>query len=92
MLQIHQGNGYIAQTATSVLAVLGLVATGLGLAVLPASVRGLSFSGMSLVPIEDSPSVTMLAVYRKGSRSPQLEAFLNQLRSGPADPGGSIAG
>jgi len=91
MIQRHRGSGYIAQKATSVLAVLGLVATGLGLALLPASVRGLSLVGMSLVPIEDSPLVVMLAVYRNGQLSPQLEAFLNQLRNDPAGPGARIA-
>lgn len=80
MLQQHQGGGYIAQKASSLLTVLGLVSTGLGLAVLPTSIRGLNFTGMSLVAIENSPSAVMLAVYSGGPRSPYLEAFLQQIR------------
>lgn len=80
LLRSHKSGGYIAQKASSVLAVLGLVATGLGLSVLPASVQGLSFDGMELVEIEDSTRAVMLVVHSERPLPPLLEAFLDVVR------------
>src|SRR5690606_3294058 len=50
----------IAQTATSILSILGLVSAGLGLALLPESVRGLTL-GVEYVSLDPSPRTAILA-------------------------------
>lgn len=71
----------IAQSATSVLAVLGLVAAGLGVAVLPASVTDLPHSGAVFVEIEGSPQATILAIHRPDADSPLIDPFLEAVRT-----------
>lgn len=68
----------IAQTATSILSILGLVSAGLGLALLPESVRGLTV-GVEYVPLDPAPRTAILAVRHEDHRSPQLDPFLESL-------------
>lgn len=74
--QEHAGAATIAQEATSIQAVLGLVAAGLGISLLPASVRALERSGVSCVSVVPSPRSSMLLAYRRGDRSPLTRAFV----------------
>jgi DNA-binding transcriptional LysR family regulator len=75
-LQREHDGAFIAQEATSIQAVLGLVAAGLGISLLPASVRSLDRSGVSFTALSPSPRSSMLLASRKTSRSPLTAAFL----------------
>lgn len=68
----------IAQTANSILSILGLVSAGLGLALLPDSIRGLVF-GVEYVSLDPAPRTAILAVRHEDHRSPQLDPFLESL-------------
>lgn len=70
----------IAQKATSILAVLGLVAAGLGIALLPDSVRDLDVARIEYAELDPSPVTSVLAVRHRGARSPHIEPFLESLR------------
>ena len=79
-LRQEHGGGPIAQEATSIQAVLGLVAAGLGIAIMPASVRGLSREGVSFVAIQTDQRSTMVAARREEDSSPLVLAFLDAAR------------
>jgi DNA-binding transcriptional LysR family regulator len=79
-LRQEQGGGPIAQEATSIQAVLGLVAAGLGIAIMPASVRGLSREGVGFVSIRTNHRSTILAARRENDNSPLVLAFLDAAR------------
>lgn len=74
------GAADIAQEATSIQAVLGLVAAGLGIAVLPASVRQLSRTGIEFVAIRPRHRSTLYIATRRDDRSPLLAAFIAAAR------------
>ncbi|OJU95999.1 MAG: hypothetical protein BGO23_09180 [Solirubrobacterales bacterium 67-14] len=67
----------IAQQATSVLSILGLVSAGMGLSLLPDSVRELAFVGIRYVELDPSPRTSILAVRHRENDSPQIEPFLS---------------
>ena len=71
----------ITQEATSVQAVMGLVAAGLGIAVLPSSVRSLRRDGIAFVDLASSELSLILAVRRRRESSPLVEAFIEAARS-----------
>lgn len=71
----------IAQKATGTLAVLGLVAAGLGLALLPASIRELKIAGVEYARLDPSPHIPLLAVRHREARSLHIEPFLEAIRS-----------
>ncbi len=77
LMQEAGGTGRIAQEATSIQAVLGLVAAGLGIAVLPDSVRSLSRDGVGFTSIRSAQRSTMIGVYRHDDDSPLIHAFLD---------------
>lgn len=77
----HGNPARITQTASSIQAVLGLVAAGLGVAVLPSSVRSLSREGIAFVDL-DSPELSqILAVRRRGDDSPLVTGFREAARA-----------
>jgi DNA-binding transcriptional LysR family regulator len=76
VLQHQHGAVHIAQEATSIQAVLGLVAAGLGISLLPASVKSLSRTGVSFVALTESPRSAMQIARRESDRSPLTAAFL----------------
>lgn len=72
----------IAQEVMEIPATLGLVAAGLGIALLPSSVRTLSRDGVAYVEIADTPPVlSTMVVWRRGSLSAVLERFLEVARA-----------
>lgn len=84
-LQQEQGGvARIAQEASSIQAVLGLVAAGLGIALLPASVRSLTRAGLVFITLAPSPRSSMLVASRRGDRSPLTHAFLTATKAAPA--------
>jgi DNA-binding transcriptional LysR family regulator len=80
LLQRH-GGANIAQEATSIQAVLGLVAAGLGVSLLPASVTSLTRRGISFATLAESPRSTMQMAWRESDRSPLTAAFLEAARA-----------
>jgi DNA-binding transcriptional LysR family regulator len=72
--------GNIAQEATSIQAVLGLVAAGLGIAILPASVRSLSRDGVGFVAIRSRHRSPLFIARRRGDDSPLVSRFVAAAR------------
>jgi DNA-binding transcriptional LysR family regulator len=64
---------------------LGLVSAGIGVTLMPASIRSLGRSGVVYRPLAPPvPHVEMGVAYRHGARSPVLLAFLQVLREATA--------
>ena len=67
----------IAQHAQQINGLLALVAAGLGLALVPASMRTVRLAGVSYVALEDSDAYMLLAIAsRADDHSPALQQFL----------------
>jgi DNA-binding transcriptional LysR family regulator len=79
-LQRESGGARIAQEASSIQAVLGLVAAGLGVSLLPASVRSLARSGVSFIELSPSPRSAMQLAWRESDPSPLTAAFVAAAR------------
>jgi DNA-binding transcriptional LysR family regulator len=77
----HGSSARITQEANSVQAVLGLVAAGLGIAVLPSSVRILSREGIAFSELTPSRTSPLLAVTQTGDRSPLVGFFVEEARA-----------
>jgi DNA-binding transcriptional LysR family regulator len=88
LIREQGGSGRIAQEATSIQAVLGLVAAGLGVALLPESVRSLSRDGVAFVAIRSAARSPVLAARRADDHSPLVEAFLAAARRAADGSGG----
>lgn len=74
----------ICQEVQQVSAMLTLVAAGVGLALVPASMRVVHLEGVRLVPLEDAQAQLLLAVAtRREDPSPVLRRFLRILRPLP---------
>ena len=70
----------IVQQAQQVNGLLALVAAGLGLALVPASMRAVRMTGVSYVPLDDPEACLVLAVAcRENDPSPALHQFLATL-------------
>jgi DNA-binding transcriptional LysR family regulator len=67
---------------TQMLTVIGLVAAGMGLSLVPASMRTVRWKGIVYRPVEDQmPPVADLAVaWRRDETSPVVQAFLGVVR------------
>ncbi|MCB0864898.1 MAG: LysR family transcriptional regulator [Solirubrobacterales bacterium] len=85
----HGRSARITQEATSVQAVMGLVAAGLGIAVLPSSVRSISREGIAFVDLRPSQVSLILAVHGRDESSPLVQAFIKAARSSSPDSGKS---
>jgi DNA-binding transcriptional LysR family regulator len=83
LCQRHGFSPMVEQQATSIQAVLGLVAAGLGVSVLPKSVETLRRVGVQYVPLQGSRT-TLLIAWREGDPSPVLAELLNQIGIKPA--------
>lgn len=71
----------IVQRGPDIIAVLALVAAGIGVTLVPKSLENLRFPGLVYRPIDLKTPGTLFAVHRKIDRSPAIKAFLAQLRS-----------
>jgi DNA-binding transcriptional LysR family regulator len=78
----------IRQEVQQVTALLPLVAAGLGLALVPASLRVVQLAGVGFVPMDDPDAHLLLAVAsRVDNTSPVLESFLRTVRQSRASLG-----
>jgi DNA-binding transcriptional LysR family regulator len=85
----HQlgGEEVIVQEVAEMQTVIGLVAAGVGISLVPESVRALQRRGVSYRPLADGgPTVELAVAWRTGDDSPVLAAFLALVRaSAPAE-------
>jgi DNA-binding transcriptional LysR family regulator len=67
----------IVQEAREASTIIGLVATGLGVSILPASCSHIHIEGVSYVPLADASAVSEVHVaYREDERSPLVPRFI----------------
>jgi DNA-binding transcriptional LysR family regulator len=79
----------IVQNATEMQTIVGLVATGIGVSLVPASVEHLALQGVAYRPVTGGPVVELAAITRSTEDSPVVHAFLElarELRDGDASP------
>lgn len=70
----------IRQEALQLSSLLSLVAAGIGLAVVPASLRAVGLPGIAFVPLADAEATMPVAIaWRKGDGAPVLQRFLEGL-------------
>ena len=75
----------IAQEAKEIQTVVGFVAAGYGVSLMPRAVRRLSHSGVAYVPLAPPQvQIEVAAAYRQGDASPLLAAFLAVLKESPS--------
>ena len=66
---------------------LALVAAGIGLALVPASMRAVQLTGVSYVPLQDAEAYLLLAMAsRIDDPSPVLAQWLQLARESPSAP------
>ena len=84
----------IIQEVAEMQTLIGLVAAGVGISLVPESVRGMQRRGVSYRELaEDAPTVALAVAHRAGDDSPVLDAFLRLVRAmAPADGGEREAG
>jgi DNA-binding transcriptional LysR family regulator len=71
----------IAQEVAPMESVIGLVAAGVGIAIVPSVARRLRITGVEYRPIRERYAYTEFAIaWRKDNLSPVVEAFINLLR------------
>jgi DNA-binding transcriptional LysR family regulator len=66
----------VVQEAAEMQTIVGLVATGIGVSLVPASVEHLALQGVAYRPVTGGPSVDLAAVTREDEESPVVAAFL----------------
>lgn len=91
-LQQQHGPIRIAQEATSIQAVLGLVAAGLGVSLLPASVTALTRSGIAFSILSSSPRSEIQLAWRAADRSPLTAGFVAAAQAGESKRNGRSRG
>jgi DNA-binding transcriptional LysR family regulator len=73
---------HVVQQTAEIHTAISLAAAGLGVTLVPASVRSAHRSGVAFCAIEEPPPMTELALtYREGDTSPTLHAFLDVARA-----------
>jgi DNA-binding transcriptional LysR family regulator len=61
--------------------IVGLVAAGIGVAIVPADTRFIQLAGVTYMPLRDSRAVsTLYLAYRKSDNNPHLAALVSHLR------------
>jgi DNA-binding transcriptional LysR family regulator len=72
----------IAQYAPEMMTIIGLVAAGIGVSPVPASVAHLAIDGVTYRPLSGAPDTELVAVTRAAEESPAVRAFLAEARAG----------
>jgi DNA-binding transcriptional LysR family regulator len=67
---------HIVQDAPEMLTIIGLVAAGIGVSPVPASVERLALDGVTYRPLTGAPDADLVAVTRAGEESPLARAFV----------------
>jgi DNA-binding transcriptional LysR family regulator len=71
---------HVVQYAPEMTTIIGLVAAGIGLSPVPASVARLGLEGVTYRPLTGAPDTELLAVTRTGDDSPLVAAFIAEAR------------
>lgn len=71
---------HVVQYAPEMTTIVGLVAAGIGLSPVPASVARLGLDGVTYRPLTGAPDTELLAVTRTGDESPLVAAFVAEAR------------
>jgi DNA-binding transcriptional LysR family regulator len=71
---------HVVQYAPEMLTIIGLVAAGIGVSPVPASLSRLALEGVTYRPLSGAPDTELLAVYRAGESSPLVAAFIADAR------------
>jgi DNA-binding transcriptional LysR family regulator len=71
----------VVQYAPEMLTIIGLVAAGIGVSLVPASVQGLALDGVAYRPVAGGPAADLAAVTRAGDESPLVRAFVAHARA-----------
>jgi DNA-binding transcriptional LysR family regulator len=81
IITIYQQAGFhskVAQEAVQMQTIVGLVAAGLGIAIVPASLQNFHRSGVVYRPLrEQIPDTGLYLTWRQHDSSPVISAFLN---------------
>ncbi len=73
---------HVAQYAPEMMTIIGLVAAGIGVSPVPASVAHLAIDGVTYRPLSGAPDTELVAVTRSAEHSPLVTAFLSEARNG----------
>jgi DNA-binding transcriptional LysR family regulator len=71
----------VVQYAPEMLTIIGLVAAGIGISLVPASVSALTLEGVTYRPVSGAPSSELVAVTRAGEHSQLVRAFVEHARA-----------
>jgi DNA-binding transcriptional LysR family regulator len=70
----------VVQEADRIQTIIGLVAAGIGVALVPDSMRNLRRSGVAYRPLQGSPTIDIAAAWRRDNDSPALTSLLSVIR------------
>jgi DNA-binding transcriptional LysR family regulator len=86
-IDVLGGEEVITQEVAEMQTVIGLVAAGAGISLVPQSVRALKRQGVTYRPLDDgAPAVRLDMAWRRGDESPVIAAFTAMARAAaPAD-------
>jgi DNA-binding transcriptional LysR family regulator len=80
----HGGNARIVQEAIQMQTIISLVSAGMGIALVPASLRHLARTGVRYVDLAgEAPSLESGIVWRRGDITPTLDRFLDVALEAP---------
>jgi DNA-binding transcriptional LysR family regulator len=71
----------VIQQAAETQTIIGLVAAGVGVSLVPASVQQLALDGVAYRPVADAPDTELAALRRPEERSELIDAFLDAARA-----------
>ncbi|WP_286773919.1 LysR substrate-binding domain-containing protein, partial [Sphingomonas sp. 66-10] len=78
----HGSNPRVAQYAIQMQTIISLVSAGMGIALVPASLRHLARSGVRYLPLEDeAPLLETGIVWRRDDTAPTLGNFLRMIET-----------
>jgi DNA-binding transcriptional LysR family regulator len=72
---------HVVQYAPEMMTIIGLVAAGIGVSPVPASVAHLAIDGVTYRPLSGAPDTELVALTRAGDTSPLAEAFVADARA-----------
>src|SRR5262249_51402702 len=78
------GGPQIIQYAPETLTIIGLVAAGTGVSLVPASVARLALDGVAYRPVTGAPLSELVAITRAGDDSALVRAFVSEAVKSPA--------
>jgi DNA-binding transcriptional LysR family regulator len=74
----------VIQYAPEMLTIIGLVAAGTGVSLVPASVNRLALDGVTYRPVSGAPLSELVAITRAGEESALVQAFVSEASASAA--------